>query len=125
MKSKSIWNKYSYLWVTAILFIGSIIGHWIFAWHAYVDDQKSHDQPIEAREYVTITMRDTFENWQSEFLQLIWQVGGLAFLFSVGSPSSKEGDERKEEKIDQILLTLNQENGEKIIKNLNSKYPKR
>lgn len=25
-------------------------------------------------------MRDTFENWQSEFLQLLWQVAGLAIL---------------------------------------------
>ena len=40
--------------------------------------------------------RDTLENWQSEFLQLMWQVGGLAFLLYVGSPQSKEGDERVE-----------------------------
>ena len=48
-------------------------------------------------------MRDTLENWQSEFLQLIWQVGGLAFLLYVGSPQSKEGDDRVEAKIDEIL----------------------
>ena len=34
-------------------------------------------------------LRDTFENWQSEFLQLIWQVVGLAYFLYVGSPSSK------------------------------------
>ena len=26
--------------------------------------------------YLIHTMRDTLENWQSEFLQLLWQVGG-------------------------------------------------
>jgi hypothetical protein len=36
-------------------------------------------------------MRDTLENWQSEFLQLIWQVAGLAILLHVGSPQSKRG----------------------------------
>jgi hypothetical protein len=51
-------------------------------------------------------MRDTMENWQSEFLQLIWQVAGLAFLLYIGSPQSKEGDDRKEEKLDYIVEKL-------------------
>jgi len=46
------------------------------------------------------------ENWQSEFLQLIWQVAGLSILWYVGSPQSKEGDERKEEKMDIIIEML-------------------
>jgi hypothetical protein len=43
--------------------------------------------------------RDTLENWQSEFLPLLWQVGGLAFVLFAGSPS-KEGTDRMEAKID-------------------------
>lgn len=38
--------------------------------------------------------RDTLENWQSEFLQLVWQVAGLTYLLYVGSPQSKEEDDR-------------------------------
>jgi hypothetical protein len=49
------------------------------------------------------TAKDTLENWQSEFVQLAWQVGGLAFFFFVGSPQSKEGDDRREAKLDIIL----------------------
>ena len=64
------------------------------------------------------------ENWQSEFLQLIWQVVGLSFLWYVGSPDSKEGDDRKEEKMDEILRLLDPENANKLIKNLEKKYPK-
>jgi hypothetical protein len=45
----------------------------------------------------------TLENWQSEFLLLIWQVAGLAFLLHVGSLQSKEGDDGWA-KIDAILL---------------------
>ena len=71
-----------------------------------------------------MTTRDTLENWQSEFLQLIWQATGLAFLLFLGSPQSKEGDQRKEEKLDEILKRVAPEEGEKIIVNLNSKYPK-
>ena len=67
-------------------------------------------------------LRDTFENWQSEFLQLIWQVAGLAFLFFVGSPQSKEGDERIEEKLDLVLKKLDPENAALEIKKLDKKY---
>ena len=79
-----------------------MIGHWLFAWFSYVNHREAHDQPARVNEYVVETLRDTFENWQSEFLQLIWQVAGLAFLLHIGSPQSKEGDERQEEKLDRI-----------------------
>ncbi|MGE0243939.1 MAG: hypothetical protein AB7F53_04045 [Nitrososphaeraceae archaeon] len=43
------------------------------------------------------------ENWQSEFLQLIWQVAGLSILWYVGSLQFKKGEERKEEKMDLLI----------------------
>lgn len=70
-------------------------------------------------------MRDTLENWQSEFLQLIWQVAGLAFLIYLGSPQSKEGDERQEEKLDLILEKLDSKNARKLIAELDKKYPRK
>jgi hypothetical protein len=69
-------------------------------------------------------IRDTAENWQSEFLQLIWQVAGLTFLLYVGSPQSKEGNERKEEKLDYLIKTIDPENYEKLMKDWEDKYPK-
>jgi hypothetical protein len=126
MKSgRTIWQRYSFAWVTLVLFLGSLIGHWTFAWFAYVKDQDAHSQPVEVTEYVVETLRDTFENWQSEFLQLIWQVAGLAFLIHLGSPQSKEGDERKEEKLDRILAAVDGKNAERIIKELDDKYPRK
>jgi hypothetical protein len=44
--------------------------------------------------YLDEKLRDTFENWQSEFLQLLWQVVGLAYCLHVGSPASKESGDR-------------------------------
>jgi hypothetical protein len=70
-------------------------------------------------------MRDTMENWQSEFLQLIRRVGGPSFLWYIRSPSSKEVDERKEELIKGILRKVNSKDAEKIIGNLEKKYPKK
>jgi hypothetical protein len=74
----SIWKRYGYAWVTAAFFLLSLAGHWIFGWFAYVDEQRAHTQPVEVSGYLTEMGRDTLENWQSEFLQLLWQVGGLA-----------------------------------------------
>ncbi|MDQ3836100.1 MAG: hypothetical protein M3270_04105 [Thermoproteota archaeon] len=54
--------------------------HWTFAWFAYADEQAVQNQPLELTGYFNQTMRDTMENWQSEFLQPMWQVGGLSFL---------------------------------------------
>lgn len=76
---------------------------------------KDHNQPVEIFNYFNMTFRDTIENWESEFLQLIWQVAGHSFLWYISSPQSKEGDERKEEKMDLIIKMLDPKNA-KIIK---------
>lgn len=96
----------------------------MFAWYAYVDEQMLHNGPIEVSGYWIKVLRDTLENWQSEFLQLMWQVAGLAFLLYIGSPQSKEGNDRKEEKLDAILLHVNPKEADQIIKNLDKKYPR-
>lgn len=67
-------------------------------------------------------MRDTFENWQSEFLQLLWQVAGLAILLHVGSPQSKEGDDRMEVKIDAILPAVEPKRGDKLLTDIDDEY---
>jgi hypothetical protein len=120
----SLWRAYAYAWITLGLFAFSLAGHWLFGWFAYVDEQAAHGQPVEVSAYTVQMMRDTLENWQSEFLQLLWQVGGLAFFLYVGSPQSREGDERKEAKLDALLRQLGPE-GERVIAELDQKYPRR
>ena len=122
MPGHSIWSRYSYAWVTLGFFIISITGHWLFGWFAFVGEQTAHGQPPEVGAYLTEMLRDTFENWQSEFLQLLWQVGGLAILLHVGSPQSKEGDDRMEAKIDEILKRVAPKEGEPIINELDEAY---
>ena len=122
MKRRSIWKRYGFAWVTGALFAITLTGHWIFGWFAYVNEQRSHQQPIEVRAYTVEMMRDTLENWQSEFLQLIWQVAGLAVLLHVGSPQSKEGDDRIEAKIDAILLAVESRRGDEILKGIDDEY---
>jgi hypothetical protein len=117
-----MYRRYGFAWVTGAFFVISLLGHWVFAWFAYVNEQRAHKQPIEVSEYLVQTSRDTFENWQSEFLQLLWQVGGLALLLHVGSPQSKEGDDRIEAKIDAILLAVDKSHGETAIRDIDVIY---
>jgi hypothetical protein len=114
-------SKYGYLWITLAFFLFSFAGHWLFGWFAYVNEQQTHSTPVHVSDYVIQMSRDTLENWQSEFLQLMWQVGGLALLLYVGSPQSREGDERKEAKLDAILKAVDK-NGKKTVTALDRKY---
>jgi hypothetical protein len=119
-----IWKKKGYVWVTLVLFIVSIALHWWFGWLAFKEEQQAHQQAIIVSNYLIEMVRDTMENWQSEFLQLIWQVAGLSFLLYVGSPQSKEGEERKEEKLDFIIQKLDPDNYARLIKEWDEKWPK-
>jgi hypothetical protein len=121
-KKASALRAYSYAWITLGFFLISIVGHWIFGWFAYLDEQRALGQPPEVSGYVIEMSRDTLENWQSEFLQLLWQVGGLAFLLFVGSPQSKEGTDRMEAKIDALLKLVDPKKGEKAIQELDLRY---
>lgn len=121
-RQHGILTRYGYAWITAGLFLFSLVGHWIFGWFAYIDEQSAHSQPVAVSEYIVQMGRDTLENWQSEFLQLLWQVGGLALFLFVGSPQSREGDERKEAKIDALLRMVGKEKGEEMIRRLDEEY---
>jgi hypothetical protein len=115
-------RAYGYAWVTAGFFLISIVGHWLFGWFAFVSEQQAHAQPIEVSEYIIEMTRDTLENWQSEFLQLLWQVAGLAILLHVGSPQSKEGSERVEAKIDELLRCVEPKEADKLIAKLDRDF---
>jgi hypothetical protein len=115
-------KKYAYAWITLAFFTVSIGLHWGFGWFAYVEDQSSHGQAAELSPYLIEMGRDTFENWQSEFLQLLWQVVGLAYFLYVGSPSSKENDDRVEAKIDALLEMVGKEKGTQMIEEIDETH---
>ena len=122
MRSFSLWRAYSYAWITLGFFAVSLIGHWIFGWFAFAAEEVEHGQVAQFGPYFVEMLRDTLETWQSEFLQLLWQVGGLAFLLFVGSPQSKEGSDRVEAKIDAILERLDPEHAREVIEEIDRAY---
>ena len=70
-------------------------------------------------------MRETLENWQSEFLQLIWQVVALTYLWYIGSPQSKEEEERNQEMLEWIMKNIDRQKAEEFMQELEQKYPKK
>lgn len=121
MRAKKM--KYGYLWVTLALFVLALGGQAVFGWFAYVDDAHAHAQPVKVATYAVQMARAVFENWEAEFLSIIWQVLGLAFLWCVGSPQSKEGEDRLEKKVDFLMAQI--EGGTALQRKLDSEYPRK
>lgn len=115
-------KRYAYGWITAAFFLVSIFGHWLLGWYAFVDEARSHHQAPEMAVYLVQMGRDTFENWQSEFLQLIWQVVGLAYFLYAGSPASKENDDRLEAKVDELLRFTAGGQADRLIAEIDKRY---
>jgi SNF2 family DNA or RNA helicase len=121
----SVWKKYGFAWLTVAFFLFSFAGHWLFGWIEYVHEQVSHGESPDFAQYLVVMLRDTFENWQSEFLQLFWQVLGLTYFLYVGSPQSKEEDDRFEDKLDAVLRKLDPQGADALIQELDRRYPGR
>lgn len=117
-----MFRRYAYAWITVAFFLVSLALHWWFGWQAFANEAAQHGQVPQTSEYWAEMGRDTFENWQSEFLQLLWQVVGLAYFLYVGSPSSKENDDRSEAKLDALLRMVGGEKAEELISDLDRHY---
>jgi hypothetical protein len=89
------------------LFAGSLFGQWYFG---FVPSQSWQEN-----------LRDRLESWQSEFLQLIWQVAALAYLWYVGSPQSKEDEERNDKMLRWIVKKVDPQNAENFLTEMEKK----
>ena len=102
MKPKWI-KAYSFGLVTGLLFLISWgLQFWTQA-EVVKNEAFQHGQQFSWSDFLYQFFASTFENWQSEFLQLIWQAAGLAFFYFWGSSQSRESDERIEAKLDKLL----------------------
>ena len=87
--------------VLLALFAFSLAGQILTGHQEYNDDQDEHGRPEVTRgEYLTTGhfVEATFENWESEFLQMAAYVMLTVFLYQRGSSESKDPD--KEEEVD-------------------------
>lgn len=117
-------KKRGYLYVTITFFAITWLIHGITAYNQFIQEQQDHDQPTTMNLFWNEFIRQTTENWQSEFLQLSWQIGGLMILFAVASPQDKVGDQRKEKILEKILETgMDKKEYDQFMKDLKEKYP--
>lgn len=118
-------KRHGFFWVMLVLFTSSLTIHWITAWYALEEEQKSHGQILQFNTYLIEVTRQTFENIQSEMLQLMLQIVLIAYLWFAGSPSSSSEEERVEEKIDFLISKIAPDDYEALTSYLDKKYPKK
>jgi|ERR671924_25090 hypothetical protein len=110
----SAWKHFSLSIVLCVLFLLSWAGQAVAQWQEFTDEQASHGQSVKIGDFAAVFSQSTFENWQSEFLQLFSFVVLSALLIHKGSAESKDSDDRMEaslQRIEERLKALEQSSG--------------
>ena len=117
---KRLWRDYSLGIVLFVLFAVSWVIQTITGWWEFAAEQRALGQAAVVfgdEGYVWRWAQATFENWQSEFLQLFSMVVLTAYLIYKGSTESKDGQERMQESLDRIERRMKQlESGQNGVK---------
>jgi hypothetical protein len=104
-----LWRNYSLSIALAILFLLSWVLQTWTGWMEYAAEQYGHGESPEmfgASGYIWVWGRSTFENWQSEFLQLLTFVVLTSFLVHRGSHESKDSDDKMQAQLQRIEQRL-------------------
>jgi heme A synthase len=95
-------RRWGAVYVLLVLFLGSWVGHFFAELAEFTADQEQHGQEFAWSDYLPVFTASTLENWQSEWLQLVFQaillLGAKHLIFKVDA----EDQERLEQKIDEI-----------------------
>ena len=108
-RRRSVWREFGLGLVLMLLFFATWLAQGISEWQTYTDDQRSHGESVELGDFVSHFSQSTFENWQSEFLQLFAFVVLAGLFIHKGSAESKDSDEKMEaslRRIEEKLGTL-------------------
>lgn len=105
MTVRRLWRDYGLSIFVLALFLGSFVLHAIFGWLQYAADQKSHNDEATLwgdSGYVVYFGEWTFQNWQSEFLEVLVLIVATSYLIHKGSPESKDGDDEMKAMLQRI-----------------------
>jgi hypothetical protein len=106
---RRLWRDYSLSIVVGGLFIASFLLHMIFGWWQYVADQTSQGQQptlFGDSGYAIYFGEWTFQNWQSEFLEVWVLIVATAYLVHKGSHESKDGEDEIKASLQRIERRL-------------------
>jgi hypothetical protein len=104
-----LWRDYNLSIVLAVFFLVSWALQTWMGWAEFAAEQQTHGQTPQvfgADGYIWAWGRSTFENWQSEFLQLWTFVVLTAYLVHKGSHESKDTDDKMQAQLDRIEQRL-------------------
>ena len=106
-----LWKNYSLGIVLFALFAVSWVVQTYTGWREFVSEQTTLGATptiFGDGGYIWTWSRTTFENWESEFLQLFAMVVLTAYLVYKGSTESKDGQEELRQAVDRIERRLDQ-----------------
>ena len=106
---RRLWKHYSLSIVLTVLMLVSLGLQTWMGWRHFANEQKEHGQQAQVfgpEGYVWSWGETTFENWQSEFLQLLTFVVLTGFLVHRGSHESRDADEHSQDSLDRIEARL-------------------
>ncbi|TDD12897.1 hypothetical protein E1218_35230 [Kribbella turkmenica] len=105
-KANSHVRRWGAVYVLLVLFLGSWIGQFFTQLSEFRSEQEEHNQAFAWADFFPTFLASTFENWQSEWLQLVFQaillLGAKHLIFRVDA----EDMERLEAKVDKINRQL-------------------
>jgi hypothetical protein len=104
-----LWRDYGLSITLAVLFLGAWFLQTWTGWMEFVADQSAHGQTAQAfgpDGYVWSWAQATFENWQSEFLQVFVFIVLTTFLVHRKSHESPDSDYETEASLRRIEAKL-------------------
>ena len=104
-----MWRVYSLSITVFAMFAASFVLHAIFGWWQYAADQASQGQDATLwgwSGYWVYFGEWTFQNWQSEFLEVFVLIVATAYLIHKGSHESKDGEDEMKATLKRIERRL-------------------
>ena len=101
-----IWSNFGLSLAFLALFLISWIAQAVAEWGTYVQEVREHGDTPAISDFFVRFGQSTFENWQSEFLQLFSFVVFSAILIHHGSAESRDGEDRIEQAVKRIEKRL-------------------
>lgn len=101
-----IWSNFGMSISFLALFLVSWIAQAAAEWGTYDQEAQAHRETPRISDFFVQFSQSTFENWQSEFLQLFSFVVFSAILIHHGSAESRDGEDRIEQAVKRIEKRL-------------------
>lgn len=100
---KNHFERWGAVYLLLALFLGSWLGQYIAMISEVTNEAQTHGEPFRWSEFWPIFWSATFENWQSEWLQLFVQAALLLGMKHLIFKADAEDFERMDAKLDRLL----------------------